>query len=77
MARMAGLRLRDSWSRWRREPLTSESRSHVSVWEKPPSRRRGYGAGSTASTRIRTMPCGKCAFVSPYFRHTGAWILIA
>ena len=35
MAGMAGLRLRDRWSGWRREPFTSESTRHVSVWEKP------------------------------------------
>jgi SAM-dependent methyltransferase len=34
MATMAGLRVRERWSGWRREPFTSESRSHVSVWEK-------------------------------------------
>jgi SAM-dependent methyltransferase len=35
MARIAGLRLRERWAGWKREPFTSESRSHVSVWEKP------------------------------------------
>jgi SAM-dependent methyltransferase len=35
MAQLAGLRARERWSGWRREPFTSESRSHVSVWEKP------------------------------------------
>jgi SAM-dependent methyltransferase len=35
MAEMAGLRLRDRWAGWSREPFTSESRGHVSVWEKP------------------------------------------
>ena len=35
MARIAGLRLRERWSGWRREPFTSESTRHVSVWEKP------------------------------------------
>ncbi len=35
MARLAGMRLRHRWSGWKREPFTSESRSHVSVWEKP------------------------------------------
>jgi hypothetical protein len=35
MAELAGLRLRERWAGWRREPLTAESRSHVSVWEKP------------------------------------------
>jgi SAM-dependent methyltransferase len=34
MAEMAGMTLRDRWSDWHRAPLTSESRSHVSVWEK-------------------------------------------
>ena len=27
--------LRERWSDWNREPFTSESRHHVSVWEKP------------------------------------------
>jgi SAM-dependent methyltransferase len=35
MARLAGMTLRERWSGWEREPFTSESRSHVSVWEKP------------------------------------------
>ena len=35
MARLAGMRLRDRWSGWRREPFTSESTTHVSVWELP------------------------------------------
>jgi SAM-dependent methyltransferase len=35
MARLAGLRLRDRWEEWTRAPFTSESRRHVSVWEKP------------------------------------------
>ena len=34
MARLAGLSLRGRWSGWQREPFTSESRQHVSVWEK-------------------------------------------
>ena len=34
MARIAGLRLRDRWGGWTRQPFTAESRSHVSVWEK-------------------------------------------
>ena len=36
MARIAGMRLRERWSGWSREPFTSESTSHVSVWEKLP-----------------------------------------
>ncbi|MEO3974618.1 class I SAM-dependent methyltransferase [Streptomyces sp. CAU 1734] len=35
MARLAGLRLRDRWEGWTKEPFTGESRAHVSVWEKP------------------------------------------
>jgi SAM-dependent methyltransferase len=35
MAQLAGMRLRERWSGWRREPFTSDSRKHVSVWEKP------------------------------------------
>ena len=37
MAELAGMRLRERWAGWRREPFTSDSRSHVSVWEKPGS----------------------------------------
>jgi SAM-dependent methyltransferase len=35
MARLAGMRLRERWGDWAREPFTSDSRAHVSVWEKP------------------------------------------
>jgi SAM-dependent methyltransferase len=34
MARLAGMSLRERWSDWTRAPFTSDSRSHVSVWEK-------------------------------------------
>jgi SAM-dependent methyltransferase len=34
MARMAGMALRERWSGWDRSPFTSESTSHVSVWER-------------------------------------------
>ena len=34
MARLAGLTLRERWSGWKREPFTSESTKHISVWEK-------------------------------------------
>jgi SAM-dependent methyltransferase len=33
MARLAGLTLRERWSGWKREPFTSASRRHVSVWQ--------------------------------------------
>jgi SAM-dependent methyltransferase len=35
MARLAGMTLRERWSNWEREPFTKDSRSHISVWEKP------------------------------------------
>jgi SAM-dependent methyltransferase len=34
MARLARMTLRERWSDWNREPFTSDSRQHVSVWEK-------------------------------------------
>jgi SAM-dependent methyltransferase len=34
MAEMAGMRLVERWSGWKREPFTSESRRLVAVWEK-------------------------------------------
>jgi SAM-dependent methyltransferase len=34
MAELAGMGLRERWAGWKREPFTSESRMHVSVWEK-------------------------------------------
>ena len=36
MAELAGMRLRERWSGWRREPFTDDSRQVVVVWEKPP-----------------------------------------
>ena len=35
MARLAGMTLRERWGGWQREPFTSDSELHVSVWEKP------------------------------------------
>jgi SAM-dependent methyltransferase len=34
MAQLAGMTLRERWGSWTREPFTSESAKHVSVWEK-------------------------------------------
>ena len=34
MARLAGMTLRERWADWDRSPFTSDSRSHISVWEK-------------------------------------------
>jgi len=35
MAQLAGMTLRERWAGWEREPFTSDSRKHVSVWEMP------------------------------------------
>jgi SAM-dependent methyltransferase len=37
MAKIAGLKLRERWSNWQREPFTSDSSMHISVWEKSTS----------------------------------------
>lgn len=34
MAQLAGMSLRERWGGWKREPFTSESSAHISVWEK-------------------------------------------
>ena len=34
MARLAGMGLHERWGDWKREPFTSDSTSHVSVWRK-------------------------------------------
>lgn len=34
MAQLAGMRLRERWGDWGREPFTADSRKHISVWEK-------------------------------------------
>ena len=41
MARLAGMTLRERWSGWKREPFTSDSTKHVSVWEKTAQASRG------------------------------------
>jgi SAM-dependent methyltransferase len=35
MAQLARMTLRERWAGWTKEPFTSESRSHVSVWDLP------------------------------------------
>jgi len=48
MARMAGMVLHERWSDWNREPFTSTSRSHISIWQKPGSE----GKATSASVKI-------------------------
>ena len=38
MARIAGMTLRERWGSWTREPFTSDSTDHISVWEKTAER---------------------------------------
>lgn len=35
MAALAGMSLRDRWASWDRQPFTSTSASHISVWQRP------------------------------------------
>jgi SAM-dependent methyltransferase len=35
MAEIAGLRLVERWADWSRAPFTSDSRDHISIWERP------------------------------------------
>jgi hypothetical protein len=35
MAELAGMSLRERFGGWKREPFTSDSVRHVSVWERP------------------------------------------
>jgi SAM-dependent methyltransferase len=35
MAELAGMTLRERWGGWKSEPFTSDSRKHVSIWDKP------------------------------------------
>src|SRR5690348_13406609 len=34
MARLAGMRLRERWSTWERQPFTAQSTKHIFVWER-------------------------------------------
>jgi SAM-dependent methyltransferase len=43
MAQLAGMRLRERWGGWKKEPFTSTSQKHVSVWEKPAVSEERYG----------------------------------
>jgi SAM-dependent methyltransferase len=36
MASIAGLRFHERWCDWRRDPFTSDSRSHISIWQRNP-----------------------------------------
>jgi SAM-dependent methyltransferase len=45
MARLAGMSFRERWGGWKREPFTSDSRTHVSVWEQ---NRRGPAPGRSS-----------------------------
>ncbi len=62
MARLAGLVLVERWAGWRGEPFTSESRSHVSVWERRRSRDASRpGAEDAARAAGSTDPSASAA----------------
>jgi SAM-dependent methyltransferase len=44
MAELGGMSLRERWSGWQREPFASDSRRHVSVWQKPAGRHQSTSA---------------------------------
>jgi hypothetical protein len=56
MAQLAGLRLRERWGGWRREPFTSESEQYVSVWEKPRASRTLLPGSDDGPARVRRRP---------------------
>jgi len=53
MAQLAGMSLRERWSGWKREQFTSDSRKHVSVWEKPATPNRPEMERRTAAADSR------------------------
>jgi SAM-dependent methyltransferase len=54
MARLAGLRLRERWGGFGREPFSAASRLHVSVYERRVSGRRPAGGPGTSGSAGRT-----------------------
>ena len=53
MAQLAGMSLCERWGGWDREPFTSESRKHVSVWEKPESASKPVPGSARPTGRSR------------------------
>lgn len=53
MAQLAGMELRERWGGWRHEPFTGETRTHVSVWQKPPGAPTGPLARAVVPTATR------------------------
>lgn len=49
MARLAHLTLTERWGDWDRSPFTAESRSHISVWQKPAVARASEETGNYGS----------------------------
>jgi hypothetical protein len=54
MTRLAGMTLRERYSGWNREPFTSESTTHVSVWQKKRRRDRHCTHGSHGDRGLGT-----------------------
>jgi len=61
MARLAGMRMRERWGGWRREPFTTASQMHVSVYEKmavtpPPAKSEGPSASMRKAQKRSRIP---------------------
>jgi hypothetical protein len=53
MAQLAGLRLRDRWANWNRQPFTTDSRAHVSSGRsRPYPSRTGIDSGQLRGNTI-------------------------
>jgi Methyltransferase domain len=61
MARLAGLSLRNRWGGWNGEPFTSESPSHVSVWQKSRSDSRRSGIAHGTNVEADSPPSARIA----------------
>src|SRR5439155_19294574 len=59
MARLAGMTLRERWGGWKREPFTSDSSRHVSVWEKTAAPSSVAPARASAAA-ARSSGAGSC-----------------
>jgi SAM-dependent methyltransferase len=56
MAQLAGLALYQRWDNWDREPFTSDSTSHISVWRKPAEGGAARDSMSAGSDLARGRP---------------------
>jgi hypothetical protein len=66
MPRLAGLRLRERWSGWEREPFSAASTRHVGVYERASSRAGACALSPSTAPRTSAPPASWTAvIVSP------------